>query len=743
MPLSHPKRLCTLLPFSTSAAKSETSSTSASPTPPNPFQSAVPACAQPCFQASISGEFPVACTSPAIPSCLCTRYSISGATLGELALGCLYASCTAVNGSHITAAYNICLERTGAVPGTQTALTITLASTITLHSTAVPTPSTSPTAISRNQSLSSILSKTSRTASRTSLSVDIDSMPSTSFLSTSHFSRTSSTAMATSTAPASAAPATMKPAQIAGLAAGAVAAFVLAIALMGLSIFLRRRREKTEPAEEEEGPFPAVRYSRTYPEQFPGAPSQAVFYSPDRQSMMAASSTNLIMPSRAEDSAKKRESRRFTGPTIRQVPLSERDDPFTDSIPLEQIGVAISEERPSTSVTSSVARQQRPRSLRFTVDSEQRPDSLMSQQTLFEEDERRRSSKLLPTPPIPVGAARTLQQPRAYQAQSTARPQPHSSSLDNSRPYPRTLVPGYSQDFTRLQVLSKRLAPPAEFSREGSSTSSLGASNSDIPEYYFTAHEPPLPPLAPAHIAGRAREVDIPRGAKVRPKASSSTISGAPSRASSRDRGSISSQTSFESADNDPTPEDEDGIQKLSPVAESPISSLRYPKVPRASNQMVPRSPRSPWTPQSRGSPRRPLDASDSPLRRREGLDMLALDNRLRMDSPLKLDGRFPVKPYQRHTRGSSMDTPSTISSVHPKDRQSRVQSGHWSSSPLMYDIDAVEPLRIRNKHQDRVAPEMEALRSPTWIPSLSPPASRRGDDLFFSVTYSKPGQMR
>lgn len=736
MPLSHLKRLCTLLPFSTSAAWSESSTTTASPTPPNPPQNVLPTCAQPCLQAAIIDQFPVACSSPVSLSCLCAQYSTGGESLGEIALGCLHASCTTVNGSRTTAAYNICLGQRDAVPGTQTALTITLASTITLRSTTEPRSSTSTKSDSRNHSPST----TSTSVSRTSSSVDIDSIPAISFLSTSHSTTTSSAAVATSSAPVTAG-LVMKPAQIAGLAAGAVAAFVLAIALMALSIFLRRRREKREPEDEQGDHFPAVNYSRGYPDLFPDArPSDS--HSPDRQSWLAASSTNLLAASRTEVPTRKRESHRFTGPTIRQVSLAEKIDPFTDSVPLDQIGVAISEAGPSTSGTNSVARQQRPRSLRFTINSEQRPDSLISQQTLFEEDERRRSSKLLPTPPIPVGPAQALQQIGAYPTQPPIRTQPSGLPLQIPRKRPRMLVPA-SKGSTRLQAPLTGPAPRSERTREAVSTFSLGASNSDIPDYYFTAHEPPLPALAPAHIESRTRQAELSRGARVRPKASSSTLSRAPSRASSRDRGSISSQTSFESADNDPTPEEEDDTKKLSPVAESPISTLRYPKVPRASNQLVPRSPRSPRTPQSQGSPTRPLEASDSPFRRKEGLDMLAVANRLRMDSPLRPGERFPIKPYQRHTRGSSMDTGSTVPSLRHKDRQSRVQSGHWSSSPLMYDIDAVEPLRIRNKHQDRAAPEMEALRSPTWIPSLSPPASRRGDDLFFSVTYSKPGQRR
>ena len=59
-------------------------------------------------------------------------------------------------------------------------------------------------------------------------------------------------------------------------------------------------------------------------------------------------------------------------------------------------------------------------------------------------------------------------------------------------------------------------------------------------------------------------------------------------------RTSVGSDTSFESMDPDePTPPDEaeEKGANLTPALESPISGLRYPKVPRSSNQTVPRSP--------------------------------------------------------------------------------------------------------------------------------------------------------
>ncbi|TID19130.1 hypothetical protein E6O75_ATG06251 [Venturia nashicola] len=75
-----------------------------------------------------------------------------------------------------------------------------------------------------------------------------------------------------------------------------------------------------------------------------------------------------------------------------------------------------------------------------------------------------------------------------------------------------------------------------------------------------------------------------------------------PSKSSARSD-SQASYTSFESmgSDEDPTPPQEED-KRLSPVHESPVSYLRYPKVPRASNQIVPRTPPSRWDRESGAS---------------------------------------------------------------------------------------------------------------------------------------------
>ncbi|KAF1921397.1 hypothetical protein BDU57DRAFT_435560 [Ampelomyces quisqualis] len=236
--------------------------------------------------------------------------------------------------------------------------------------------------------------------------------------------------------------------------------------------------------------------------------------------------------------------------------------------------------------------------------------------------------------------------------------------------------------------------------------------------------------------------------------------------------------TSFETADpSDPTPEDDDDDKqlsddsKLSPVAESPISKLRYPKVPRASNQLVPRSPRSSQPARSLKSPKSHLtprhNQSSPPLKTH------LLQNRHKDLAPLLLETRVPLKlnapkdialvprpalqepfmsPPRTRTHARSNSTESWSTTPRSKlDRKSRTQSGMWPSSPAMYD--EVRPLNIkrkeetlsvrRNRYEMREInvgrdvdydAEMNGLKSPVWVPRLTP--SRKGDDLFLSVGW-------
>jgi hypothetical protein len=764
MLLSHFKRLCILLPSLVSALAQDTDpSSSASTTLPVSLQRAVPACAQPCLRASLFDRFPLICTSPVDLNCLCSRYSSSGESLGELALGCIYTSCSVVD-SQAATAYSVCLGQEDSVPQTKTALTLVAGSLTRTQ------PMASPTSVTVIESTPTLRSPSS--AQPTTLQANIADAVSTTVSVTSSGSTTSVPAVAASVAPAPSAP-TMKPAQIAGLSVAAAATFIVAIGLMALSAFLRKRRQTrdlVEPDEEKRKdflpepystPFPPGPYLETYSRRPPAAmlprvaPKQFPLESVLGRQGNAPLST-LIAKYDPTDSA--------TAPR----------NSVSRSVQADQIGMAVSAEldgEPAMGIASGPSlqrkagpRQHREKSLRFTFDNSQRPDSVLTQNTVFEEDvvpSRRRSSKLLPAPPVPIPPIRALQpsrpppvfDPTAGPTRSTLNraygphqpelslniPVRHSRSLAETVPY--RPAPQETRVIALAPPIHLSTPSPHQLSRAASGTSSQGNAE-DIPDYYFTADGSSADTAAA--VQSRRRVQGSPRVINIKAKKSASTVSRSTSRASTNIRDSLASQTSFESVDsNDPTPEDEDEAKQLSddnqlsPVAESPISALRYPKIPRASNQLVPRSPRSPRSPLNQESPKRLPEPSALLVKRRGQKEALRLEGRLAMDSPRRAETRDRIKNYQCHTRSSSTGTGNPASSARSIDGRNRVQSGQWPQSPALYDTDATQPLDYRSRQRQQQPLDFEALKSPAWVPNLTP--KRHGDDLFLSVTYSKP----
>jgi hypothetical protein len=457
-----------------------------------------------------------------------------------------------------------------------------------------------------------------------------------------------------------------------------------------------------------------------------------------------------------------------------------RNNSLKSSLPLEQIGLAISAELPGDVPVSKApaqpsrkpsTKQQRPSSIQKSPDAAQRPDTVYTQDTVFEEDDvrdHRRESKLLPMPPVPIPPIRSFQPSRKRSnpkpsilvqepTQSRQLPQQPELFLDipirHSRFQPIRLLPTENPHQNALALSSQtppkpKLAPaiqiPSSKPRDAT-TSASELSGGDILDYYFTAWQDSKPKglaiaISPSHLQ---RPQESAKESKVKPKLSSSTISRANSTASTNIRDSFSSQTSFETDRNEHTPEDEEDDRqldggKLSPVTESPLSSLRYPKIPRASNIFVPRSPNSPLSVNSQDSPRRGPSPSSLFMKRRGEQGALRLDSPVHTGSPIGSEIRQQTRRYRQHLRTTSDETWSTLRT---SERSTRTQSGLWPKSPAMYEPDVVRPLTIRSKTQLLPPPaeEMQALKSPAWVPRLTP--TRQGDDLLISVTYSKPGR--
>ncbi|KAF2112933.1 hypothetical protein BDV96DRAFT_648561 [Lophiotrema nucula] len=612
---------------------------------------------------------------------------------------------------------------------------------------------------------------------------------------------------------------TMKPAQIAGLSVAAAATFIVAIGLMVLSVYLRRRREGRAVAEitdEKRSPSSpprnfSTRFSRPFFSRISSVPKPNDDFARKARPPLARTEASLALAPAPNPISNPRNRQANPNTMVRQGSGMSRNS-FVDlsnthpalrpgagytnnssssgisSVPTDQIGLAITAELPGASVPvirlpppsrKSELREQRVRSLLHPADAHQRPDSVLTQDTVFEEDfprERRRSSKLLPTPPVPIPPIRTFQPSRpppslipgvrpdrSYPARQQSLQQP-GLFLNIPVRYSRSLqsVSTASTGGSSLAPAIK-LDPPARSVRTSSvydqyksvstatSTPEPAVSMSDIPDYYFMAH-PPKPSISPARIT---KPKDSPKVVNIKSKPSSSTISRATSRASTNNRDSYSSQTSFETVDpNDPTPEDDDEDKqlednKLSPVAESPISNLRYPKVPRASNQLVPRSPRSPASQKSQRSPllRSPIGGVPEPqsllAKRRGEQPTLTLDTG--SPNPNRDSVRNYMRTFRQHMRSTSVESawnPTPSSWAHSSvagssARHTRTQSSMWPKSPAMYD-DAIRPLNIPGKPltTEMAEVDLNELKSPIWVPRLTP--RRQGDDLLISVSYSE-----
>ncbi|PGH00960.1 hypothetical protein GX51_05509 [Blastomyces parvus] len=210
----------------------------------------VPACAQGCLLSFIKSDFPAAaCPNPRDLSCLCSRRSTTGFTLGEGALRCVYAVCSNP-GIQEFQVYSICSGIRNALPNTHTAITITSTAMTTTQPNPIPSTTISETTLPQTSSLSITYSST--------VTTPITSSTSTTLLSATLSS--SSTSVPTDPAglppntpepPAANGEPSMSSAKVIGASIGGAVAGALLLALIIL-LLLKRRRKKMMAAHESE-----------------------------------------------------------------------------------------------------------------------------------------------------------------------------------------------------------------------------------------------------------------------------------------------------------------------------------------------------------------------------------------------------------------------------------------------------------------------------------------------------------
>ncbi|KAH0398332.1 hypothetical protein KCU89_g7348, partial [Aureobasidium melanogenum] len=325
-------------------------------------------------------------------------------------------------------------------------------------------------------------------------------------------------------------------------------------------------------------------------------------------------------------------------PDIRQVPDGLKSHRASISSPSRSETRSLRLPTPITNITINVKK----------ASKQLRPDSAATRWTVFEEDSKTPTHKsVLPNPPA-VPKAIFL---------SPIHPPTGPSFADQYTTSPEEMAKsGLMLQIPRKPVRSDESPLPNGISLN------TGASRNDhlsmppssaasyLPAYYTSSDSrtPVAPKWSPNDHErfsqpGFAPLPLVPRGV----------------------RSSWASATTFESVDPDETTPENEVDKQLSPVS--------YPKVPRPSNQAIPRSP-----PSATSSRKVTLAA------KRRGED-LSLD--LGRDSPIAKIMEAPESPLRNYSR--------------------------------------------RNQEKNDQTPQME-LKSPLWEPKLTP--SRRGDDLYLSV---------
>lgn len=730
-----------------------TSREDASPLP-QALQAAVPLCAQPCVASNIQqGYLSSTCTSAGNIHCLCSHYSSSGFTLGEISLSCLRENCPESTFGNSGALYGICSGHEVAVSATHSTLTLpatattrTGVATTTLRLTSdsnMPATTLLTTTSSRRSAVRS-LRTTSAAVAATSSAASVESAVMSTSAET--FSSPSATA---GIAAASASSSSLTSAQAVGITLAGVGAMCLAMGIVYIVACLRRRKVESKSKRDSRQSFDFVdvsppRFSPfNYGYKDPRGPlggfampraelsqhGRKSSWAPQRPVAVPQEIGNPPSPpmgrSVSPESVRSNGSMRTVSQLLPEKPgnTPPRPPPKVKVSGYSRVGLpsSVRPERPN-----------RPA----------RPLSAATAATVFEEDRSPCLASQLPVLPLPPN--RTFAPPRnrahlpQYADQLTTSPdavgQPQLSlqiPVKRSR-YDQLPTPTDFQEPVTQPTPPAALLPGPQRISTASKTRSThnslppNSAVSYLPNYY-TSNESRTPSiLSPTPIEDKPE----------RPKPTAIMVT-KPTYPPKAVRGSIASDTSFESTDPDePTPEESD--KQLSPVVESPISGIRYPKVPRSSNQSVPRSPAPSLSPRQAVRQEQPV----TPVRKQSTVSTLAAKRRGN-DAAIDLERRLHItNSAYTHSREASYDTLKSRqtdprnslnrrSHVHHADRLSSPLKGYGKSIGADRPEMATPGPRVYRRSQDMV------LRSPLWEPKLTP--SRRGDDLFLSVSVATP----
>ena len=420
-----------------------------------------------------------------------------------------------------------------------------------------------------------------------------------------------------------------------------------------------------------------------------------------------------------------------------------------------------------------------------------RPASMASPATIFEEDRSPRVTSTqqpkMPRLPLPVRTSisglpgKAVKQTPQFAAQYTRSPEDIRApalSLEIPRQASRTARIPSPTVFPPPPVPIDEPLSSGRASRSSKAKSGASSTGGSLLNYYASPEAGSVPDFwqpEPTPISNEPM-----RHGRPKPAAITVTKPTYQPRAVRTRSDSAASDTSFESTDPDePTPPDEEDKQ-LSPVAEhSPIAAIRYPKIPRSSNQSIPRSP--------------PVKLSPGFAR---ALSAQTKDERARLPSQKRRKGsksiHSPITPERQRAdsatlsgstlatkrRGDSVEKRLYIDTSHSRanshtnvrspprrvsgdDREEaasrRTQRSNSKESPLkgygrVTSTGSRHSQHARRGSNSLLTPEMQTpgpkfvkgavgqevcMKSPLWQPKLTP--SRKGDDLFLQVGLASP----
>lgn len=654
------------------------------------LQAVIPQCAQPCVLGiAQKGYVPSICSGTTNVSCLCSHYSSSGYTLGEMALACLKSACEDIDSSDARKIYQICSNQTGAVTPTHSVLTL-LSSAAPSSSSTTSVQSSVSTSITRSTSSPSTTSTTSLPTQTGTL---VTTLTSTSLVTSSVIvPLTQSVEIPAATTSAShnqTNTTNLTRIQAAGVSVGTIGAVLVIGALIFCCVCVRKRKKKEEKN---------AKWKHSY---------DFIDKSPPRSPDEAPSPT--VLEKRIDRVPPKRPSRPAS--LLERIRLSlAKPDSRAGSLESVASQLTTSQLLPEELLQSP-----------HVITQFARPFSTSTKVTEFEDLTPGLAKPMhLPRPPLPVFGPYNRQMKPTFAHTATRSPEQievpdFQTGIRNSR---RKSI--HRPSLPRLQLTTtsgerkshgnnheKRISSPPSTARI---SMPLNSALTYLPSYYSSADSrtPVVPVHSPTttHKPERRYVPPIPARAYRRPS-----------------RTSHASETSFESVDpNEPTPPDElEDDRGLGMQKKSPISGIRYPKIPRPANQAIPRLS--------------PAQVSKSKF------EKPALQRPV--DTPIgKRRGPMAAQHIGKGTRLSATDSTcsqasscSQVSSVMPSRSDKydpAVQRGKFVlvTPPASMQFPSSSN-RIGPAWGSTGSPEM-SLKSPLWEPKLTP--TRKGDALYISV---------